>query len=401
LDLITESRAYIEDFKTLEHEPMNIKKTNIITVICLKIVYILSCFLLAYISTAQALSFSTPPISHKGIWQIGLDTGYYHTEGNYSQFNQAQHLRNVLSIGNTQGSPFFQYMDMNFYVGYTAIKWFEIKIFTNGFWFSQSGDGNNLKFSSLYLQRAGSKLRFKTDFSKYFGIIPEVNFSIPFVFTQSIMAYQNQINQPITDEGSIHIIPGIWLYAVLADVIYPFSYVGFKFRTQALSSLVKWKAGIMFSAEMAEMGAYTYGFWTAIKDTSLFSQSDRMAFLKKVNAGSLKFLSHNPGLIGFGAWLGWNFPYFTLRLSGDIDINGTRYSKGYSFLISLIFNMAYDNKKENNFFNKKTKHFIPNTSKAEKTAEEVFETKDQDLIQKEVEKALEYIEKSEENKMIN
>ncbi len=336
----------------------------------------------------------TPPFSRgKNAFHTEIHTGYYYTESNYTQSFKSRQLRDELELSEGD-APFFQYMNMEAGLGYTVAKWLSAEIFATGFWFAQSGDGSQLRFSGTQLKRGGGALRSEQSLPAGFGFIPEFSFSVPF------LSLNRQTQTPITDDGSLHFTPSLWIYAVIEDLFYPFVYTGFKIRTKGLSSLLQWKAGLMLKADIAELGFYTYGFWSLTRDRSSGQSGDRTRLLKRVNAGSLRFFSSNPGAIGFTGFLGWNFPYVSLRLSGDMDINGTHYSKGYSFLASLIFQLGGGGKpKMHDMFNQEESDFQPGNMESTESENSGFE---EDLLMREsAEKALQEAERREEDKIEN
>lgn len=353
----------------------------------------------------SSFSFTQPknqtlPLSRgKNTFFMELNTGYYYTDSNYTNNFKSQSLRQTLGLSNYRHTPFFQYMNMDLSLGYTFTDWFEIEAFSSGFWFAQSGDGNRLRFSSPQIKRAGAAFRSQQDIDS-FGFIPEFSISFPFFPVNPSFT-----EKPVIDDGSIHFTPGIWLYGSVSDIFYPFVYGGFKLRTKSLSSLLQWKLGAMLRSRIAEIGAYTYGFWSVVRDRSSSQVGDRFNLLKEANAGSLNFFSANPGVIGFLGWLGWRFPVVTVRLSGDIDINGTNYSKGYSFLASLIFEIKTTRtKKIDSIFDedsKEEKDFVPQMTEDEEAVnKEIFENTVEDTrIQEEAEKILRETEKMEETKI--
>ena len=343
---------------------------------------------------AMENSLSPPLYRGKNAFHTEIHTSYYYTDSNYTQTFKSRPLSHLLELSEGADEPFFQYMSMEAGLGYTVAKWLSAEIFAKGFWFAQSGDGTRLRFSNWQIQRGGGALRSEQSLPAGFGFIPEFSFSFPF------LSLNWQTQKPITDDGSLHFTPAIWLYAVIEDLIYPFVYTGFKIRTQSLSSLLKWKAGLMLKADIAELGFYSYGFWSLTRDKSSGQLGDRAQLLKRVNAGSLRFFSSNPGAIGFTGWLSWHFPYVSLRLSGDIDINGTHYSKGYSFLASLIFQLGGRGEpKMRDMFNQQESDFQPRDMESDESINSAFENQEEQLMQESMEKALKEAEHLEEEKM--
>ena len=276
----------------------------------------------------------TLPISGDHIFSAEFRAGYYYTDGNYMQNFSFQSLSQILK-GEGGDRAFFDYMDAGFSMSYAPWSWFEASVFSTGIFFARS-QNQTLNQAGFKVQRAGLAFRSHQRASDgLFGWIPELSLSFPFY------SLNNQDIYPITDDGSIYFTPGFWLYGRVEKVFYPFVYTGFKWREDPFSSLLLWKAGAMLKAEIAELGAYYYGFWSVIKDQADPLYGDRFILLKRVNSASMKFASSNPNLIaGFKGWLAWHFPYLTLRIHGEMDINGAFYAKGYGFFASIIMKLG-------------------------------------------------------------
>ena len=114
-------------------------------------------------------------------------------------------------------------MNLDFSLGYSPFDWLSMEGFLSGFWFAQSGNGAQLFYSGPQVKRAGGAFRVQPKLGKYFGLIPEFSISFPFYkinpkFTQ----------QPVTDDGSVHVFPSVWLYGVISDIVYIFVQGGFQ-----------------------------------------------------------------------------------------------------------------------------------------------------------------------------
>ena len=349
----------------------------------------LASFLILSSWSTQALEDNfTPPLSRgKGIFFIEMGSSYYDTDKNYTQFGKVQPILSLTE------EYFFRYASAEFGLGYSLSKWFEVRAFTTGFWFVQSRGNEVNLHSGFQVKRGGAAFHTPQMVGSNFGFIPEFSISAPF------FQLNKNSNTPITDDGALHFTPAIWFYGVIGQVFFPFTYVGFKYRNQSLSSFLQWKTGAMLQADIVEIGAYTYGFWPVIRDKSSRKLGDRAQLLKRTNADSLKFFSSNPALIGFAGWIAWRFPYVTLRFSGDIDINGMNHAKGYTFLASLLLEFVRRKKNpsmEDMF--KEPQELLPESS--EKEMESAFENLEKDtIVREEVQQALEETEKLEEEKL--
>ena len=298
----------------------------------------------------------TLPLSKgRGVFYLELNTDYYYTEDNYKNFFQVQPLAVMEKAGLAGNSPFFHYMSNDLSLGYSFADWFELEGFLHGIWFAQSGDGVNIHFTPFDLYRGGGAIRSQQSFGEgVFGLIEEFSFSHPFKNIRS------SSTRPFVDDGSHHFTPALWMYASIWNVFYPFIYAGLKFRSKGLSDLFQWKLGLQFQTGIVEIGANTYGFLSAIKEPAVeYINTGRDRLL---NAGSLKFGSQNPAVIGFFTWLAWRLPYVTFRLSGDMDVNGTQYAKGYAVSLSVLLNLGGEKDLSDIFQKDPEENFEPQTT---------------------------------------
>ncbi len=343
----------------------------------------------------------TPPLPGQERFRLKFRTGYYYTEDNYLTRFQTEPLQQTLGGGGVS-PPFFHYMDAGLSLGYVPAKWLELELFATGFWFAQSGNGDRLYFSTPHIKRVGGLIRTQHLIAGVFGFIPEILVSSPF------FPINYSTESPITDDGEWHVTPSLWLYGVLFDIVHPFAYTGFKWRGHPLSSLFQWKAGLMLKADIAEIGFYSHGFWSVTKDLSSSLLGDRISLLKRVNAGSLRFFSANPGVIGARGWLAWHFPHLTLRLSGNMDLTGVSYSQGYGALVEIIIRMGKVRKTAvEAIFSEKDSGFTPQVVTDSADLEKAFKSADkalpsaweEDQMEQDMEEALKQSEQEEEMKM--
>ena len=320
---------------------------------------------------AKEESRTLPLSKGRGVFYFELDTDYYYTENNYIKFFKVQPLPVVdsESVVISKGS-FFRYMSNRFSAGYSFLNWLELELFLRGIWFAQSSDGLNSRFGSFYTYRGGAVLRSQQRFGEGSlggGLIQEFSTSHPFGGMNS-----SSFSKPFTDDRAYHFTPALWVYGSLWNVFYPFIYTGLNIRTKGLSNLLQMRLGLQFQTGMVEIGAYGYSFLSITEDSDSFG--DRKGLIQ-ANAGSLKFGSYNPTVIGFFTWLGWNFPYISFRLSGDMDINGTQYAKGYAFSLSVLFHFGGGAGDMENIFQKdQEESFKPESTLNKEDTEDIFKT---------------------------
>lgn len=294
----------------------------------------LCCFLCGAVQAAEeSLTFNLPKGPDFGYVQLQHE--YYYTEDNYRAWFESQ----PLAGGRGKLPLFFQYILWDLSLGYHFGTWLETELFVRGGWLAQSGDGTNLKTSAPNLYRGGGVLRSHQSWGQGFGggLVEELSVSLPF------RSLKPGMFKPWPDDGSLHLNPALWLYAAFWQTFYPFGKVAFQFRNQGLSDLLKLRLGLLIRmGVMSEVGACVYGFLSAVKSASANLSQEEL--LSRLHAGSRKFGSLNPAVMGGLVWLKWQLPYFTLRLSGDMDINGTHYAKGYTFQLAVLWKWgAYHN----------------------------------------------------------
>ena len=277
---------------------------------------------------------------------IELNTEYYYTNSNYTEYFDTIYLS---EISNASNDAFMHYAGQDLSIGYTMQHWIELELFLKGFWFAQNSHRslsiitNNIKT----IKRFGMALRSHQKWGRDSGgFIPEFSFSAP------IYKVNYSSSVPIVDDGSLHFTPSVWLYLRTLSILYPYVQIGVKLRPQPVSSFVTWKIGTMLKWNIFEAGIHYYGLWTMIKEKSSSESRKKIELLSYTNAGSQKFLSSNPGVMGFTSWLGLNLYNLSLRLSGDIDIFGQNYAKGYSAMLSIIFQIEPKRKIERLFNDK-------------------------------------------------
>ncbi len=313
---------------------------------------------LCWASFAREDTLILPISKRQRTFTAVLNTGYFHTKNNYEYLSQTMSLSQLLQ--NTgmrgQGPPaIFHYINSDLSLRYSPTKWLEWELFANAFWFAQSYNGQHYLQSTPNIPRAGGTFRtYHLFYDQILGLIPELNVSFPF------FAFDDSRITPLLDDGTWHITQSLWMYWSVGASFYPFLYTGFKFRSHSLSSILQWKGGFTVESYYSSIGFASYGFWSVIKDQNTLRLSNRTSTLLRVNAGSKKFLSANPGVIGFMGWIGFHLPsHITMRVIGDMDINGTQYAKGFTIYLSMIFEMGTRHSRAEKLFKKRYRHFEP------------------------------------------
>lgn len=318
------------------------------------------------------------PLSHKqNILSAELNTGYYESDKNYTQLSSTEDLYNKSS---------FRYLNADLNLIYTPNKWFEVKAFINGFWFKIQN--KNEYYTLPTINRAGVLLRTQQPLSNYFGVIPELSMSMPLFSMSKPFDFNNNMN-------SFHVTPSIWLYGSFNN-IYPFMHLGLKMRSYKMSFLLQSKVGIMLKKNITEIGFYAYGFYSIFNK---FSQNESDDTQKNLNEGSLKFSSYNPSVLGFTTWVGCNLQYISLRIYGDLDINGINYGKGFNVLASVIFNLNTRISKVQKIFSDDDEYIDDQITEDEQTVNTFFKNSNNDAkLQQEAENELNKANTLEENK---
>lgn len=122
--------------------------------------------------------------------------------------------------------------------------------------------------------------------------------------------------------------------ASLASVIhldwaYPFFKGGIKYRTEGLSTLLTYTAGLEMRFDDAAIGGVINGF-SSIKDDEKTDQSYlRDEVIGRVNAGSKKYYSVNPNLIDSEIYLKYKFSHeFSMKGFAGYTLTGSNTAEG-------------------------------------------------------------------------
>ena len=306
-------------------------------------------------TSAEEDTYFLPAGREKGTLFLNLHTGYYSTSSNYTKIRSIRALSDELSLPISDSKAFMHYMNYDLNLGFTFTEWFEMEVFTSGFWFTQVGNGQELFSFPINIKRGGFSLRSYKIWNNQLkgGFIPELSLSFPFYRLN-----KTNPSSPILDDASVHFTPSFWLYTRIKNWLHPFVNISFKLKTHDLSSAFQWKAGALIRWNVLEIGAQNFGFWPIIQDKSSFEETERIELLKRTNAGSLKFLSVNPGVVGFLFWAGLNMQNVSIKLSGGMDVFGKFYARGWTAMADVLIQFSPKRKIER-LFDEKIHRFTP------------------------------------------
>ena len=136
------------------------------------------------------------------------------------------------------------------------------------------------------------RLTFGTQVSlskNHLGFFPEFEVSIPF------KTVDPNTDEVISDDGSYHVQAGSWWQKDIWN-IFTYTYLGFQYRTEDLSSLLLYKIGMEKRFQQFLFGAEVSGHTSILNDTYSDAPSVRNNVLSRVNGGSYYTYAVDPAL---------------------------------------------------------------------------------------------------------
>ncbi|RME16628.1 MAG: hypothetical protein D6797_04150, partial [Bdellovibrio sp.] len=140
---------------------------------------------------------------------------------------------------------------------------------------------------------------------------------------------------PILTNGAHEMEVGGWV-RYSRGLWEPYGYLGVRYRTEGLSSLLKWKVG-----QKVQVGSWAWslgllGEHTVIKDKYSDNPSVRDLAYGRANAGSYYFNSVNPSWFGFLLSGEYRWTEVTrVFVSYEERLNGQKSAKGHAFQVGL------------------------------------------------------------------
>ena len=282
--------------------------------------------------------------SYKKPLTLEFQNEYYYSTANYTTLGQ--YLR--LPSGN-----YFTYHIQNYTLRYSPLKWLSLNSSL------QTGYGNsltrniNLQNFNLVEWNLGFSLLQKHE-SFYWNI--DFKSSLPLAYNPP------RGDRVIVGDGAFYGEGGLWfIYSVLPRSFYIFSHSKLKFRTNELSSLLFNQLGFFMRTKHIQFGFSTDVLFSApFIDNYSDSPRVRWDVTDRVNGGSYKFLSVNPGSLSFTSWFKWKVHPLSLLIYMNADTYGARYGKGFTIggNLALTLNTKSRNlsdfqkrqKKQNSYF---------------------------------------------------
>ena len=157
----------------------------------------------------------------------------------------------------------------------------------------------------------------------FVALSPEINFSYPL---------DRQKTRIVTNDGVIQLTPALFIHLSFLDSFIPFGKIAYQYR-QDLSGLLLYQGGFMYQDNIWEIGALLGGFSSVIPDQN---PNTRHSVLNRFNAGSLKFYSANPSILGTALWADLKLSNKTqVFIHGGFSFFGFNYAQEFSLNIGF------------------------------------------------------------------
>jgi len=255
---------------------------------------------------------------------------YFSTESNYSARGASGLVRNG-SLTHMQGDFTATYdwqPDWRFAAGFN-VAWVE----SDDGLFTRSNSGLNEGFASVQ----------KWYESGPFDIAPQGDFVFPF------WRVDEASDEALIGEGVMRLRAGSWFFWPLGTYK-PFGYLGFEYRDGGRSFLLPYEVGIKFKLPMFWIQGSFRGFESVMDDADVDNQLIRENYLKKVNAGSLRFYPVNPSASEVSAEAGTQFGSWGAHVGFAITVNGNNFSDGWTGYGGISWSPAPASRKHDDGF---------------------------------------------------
>lgn len=154
----------------------------------------------------------------------------------------------------------------------------------------------------------------------------------------TIFTVDETSDQAAIGDGVNTVRPGGWAIWRLG-ALQPFAYLGAEYRDGGRSSLGHYSLGAHFKADAWWIEAQLRGFYslTDDSDASLANRARRVAYLQRVNGGSLRFYAVNPAITELTLETGFVLDQFNIFAGGSLTVAGQSYAQGYGLWGGIRF----------------------------------------------------------------
>lgn len=244
---------------------------------------------------------------------IDLSTEIFYSQGNFDHEAFFENLE-----GEYAYTAFFNYK-LN--VIYAPFSWVQIEPYIHAQTHLVQKE-TNMDYLPFMPTQTGLKGSFFIH-TPFVVLSPELNFSYPLDI---------QKTRIVTNDGVIKLTPALFIHLSFLDSFIPFGKIAYQYR-QDLSGLLIYHGGFMYQDNIWEIGLLLGGFSSVVSDQN---PNTRHSVLNRFNAGSLKFYSANPSVIGTALWADLKLSKKTqIFVHGGFSFFGLNYAQEFNFNIGL------------------------------------------------------------------
>lgn len=258
-----------------------------------------------------------------GSWESRASVDYRLSDANYTN-NGAQEA--LLNDGR------FQIFQLDFFSRYTLSDTWAFFGGLGGAQAESVGSDATRAGGALTAGRLG--VEWNPAFFDFLEVIPRFSYLLPF---EQISPDQDSV---ITSEGVDETLFDLHLQAAF-ESFRIYGSLGYLMRGEGRSTLMPWSAGIEWPAPNITFGARLMGYESLSDDADVGSsaaEARRVETMTRVNAGSFKFYSMNPGVVDSEAYLMLALgPSVHLGLFGGLTLAGTNSASEFHGGASVTF----------------------------------------------------------------
>ncbi len=247
----------------------------------------------------------------KGMWDVSLDSQYYRTDSNLSEFSSRDSL---------PGSNYYQLIDLTLGTRYVSTEDFALYGTGNLGIAESSGAGEVRSNGSLNQFSLGAEYKV---YDGYLNVITELQLIYP------IDHYTGDTNDVMNGEGVNQTLMKVYLQKRSGNTI-GFSYLGFDYRNGGRSHLMPWGIGGEHYVPGWAYGGEVYGFQSITHDQDVDNTLSRRVTAVRIAGGSQKFYSVDPSMLAASLYFKTDIAQnWRLKMGFGIELAGNNYAGGY------------------------------------------------------------------------
>jgi hypothetical protein len=296
---------------------------------------------------------------HEGRIFYQADTDYFTTDANYSNDGGSfEHMPSGYSITNLTSSMRAGYdfsSDLSIFgllnYGYTMTS-------------DPAYDRTNSGVSDIGL---GAQYILMTS---PFVLIPDFEFFFP------LFKIDEATDEALIGDGALSARLGTWLQKDISFFVLE-GYLGFQYRDDGRSGLLKWQAGGYVPIRSFKIGASAGGYQSVLDDEFKDLPIARTRVTNRVNAGSLRYYNVNASLVEARAWLSYDFSFLSIQAFYNRSLTGENNAEGQSFGAAISFAFGGDDSNSNDDEEERPhrRTSVPSNLSSDEPATEVYRVK--------------------------